>query len=198
LALRLGIMGHFASGKSAAASFFINSGFFDIDLDAIGKDALLILKDKITQTFGTQILEQDKISAQKLGNLVFENQRELDKLNALVHPWMKERVVQIITQNPQKNLVIHAAILLQLGLKELCQRILYISCPDEILIARGQARNKFSAEKIRAILKMQRDKNQYLEHATDIIENTGTFEEFQHKLKDFEQRILNESFYLKT
>lgn len=190
MALVLGIMGHFASGKTLAAEFFVRKGFFEIDADLVGKGALEANRTQIIEAFGDAILEKGVISSKKLGNLVFCNAVLMEKLNRIVHPWMKEQIRLTIAANPDQNIILHAAILPQLGLREFCGAVLWVDCPEETLIARGMERNQFPREKVKSILEMQKQKNCYLENATHTILNDLTKSEFIIELEKF-YRMLN-------
>jgi len=185
----LGIMGHFCSGKSYAASFFRGKGFLEIDLDHIGKEALIEKKKEITACFGEKILDENEISPKKLGAVVFEDETEIKKLNQIVHPWMVEKTKELIHQNKERNILLHAAILIQIGLKPLCNYTLYIDAPLKTIVERGIVRNQFSREKIKTILKMQKKNNAYSKHADFIIKNN----DFEKKLNHFYNKITEES-----
>lgn len=193
MALVVGVMGWFASGKSEACRFLVNKGFHEIDADLLGKDALKILKDEVVGIFGSEILENNIISPKKLGNIVFNSADEMKRLNAVVHPWIKEQVKSIIDENKHSKILVNAAILPQLGLKDLCDVVLMIDSEKADLIARGQARNNFPPEKIESILDMQKSSNDYFNTADAIIKNTGTLHDFHNKLEGFYGQLEEES-----
>lgn len=178
----LGLMGTFASGKSTAAQYFVERGFIELDVDSIGKDALKHLRQEITAEFGSEILEGEDIAPAKLGNLVFLDEGAMGRLNALVHPWIKNQVKQRLQSLPGKDVLVNAAILPQIGLVEFCHRILLVEADESILIQRGMERNGFSAPKVKKILDLQKRGNAYREIADDVIVNEGSVEEFYRNL----------------
>ena len=106
----------------------------------------------------------------------------MGRLNALVHPWIKEQVRQRLQFLTGKDVLVNAAILPQIGLVEFCHRILLIEADESILIQRGMERNSFSALKVKKILDLQKRGNAYREIADDVIVNEGSVEELYRKL----------------
>jgi dephospho-CoA kinase len=186
----LGVMGWFASGKSVACKYFDDKGFFEIDVDLVGKKALHYKKSEIVEEFGESILDDnDKISPQKLGNLVFTGRENIARLNRIVHPWIRERVGALIRQHRNEDILVNAAILPQLKLKPYCDRVLMIDAPKELIIERGKKRNGFPSEKVKSILEIQKKNNAYFETADDVIRNDGTLKEFYEKLDVYYEKI---------
>lgn len=195
--LVVGIMGWFASGKSVACRFLVDKGYYEIDVDEVGKKSHQILKSEIVAAFGEEVLEDNIISPKKLGNIVFSSEKELQKLNSIVHPWIKEEVKKEILENPHEHILINAAILPQLKLQELCDFVLMIDADEELLIQRGELRNNFPAAKVKGILSMQKSGNEYFETADYVIKNNGQLKEFYKKLEDFFQKLKEESHDVK-
>ncbi|HOJ49412.1 MAG TPA: dephospho-CoA kinase [Spirochaetota bacterium] len=189
----LGVTGPFASGKSLACDYLRSIGFFEIDADKIGKEALLELKDKIVNEFGNSIIENNEINPKKLGNIVFEDEKMMERLNSIVHPFIKGRVRDIIDKNKDKDIVINAAIMFKIGLNEFVDRIITIFADEETLINRGQERNGFSRERILKIINMQKKYNDYLNQADYIIMNNSSKEKFLKKMDKIVRRLQNDN-----
>jgi len=182
-------MGWFASGKSTAARFFAEKGFYEIDADQIGKEALKACAPQIVEVFGQGILKEGIICPKKLGGLVFENEANLLALNAVVHPWMREKIGELIQTCGQEKILINAAILPQLQLIKFCDQILMIDAPEPVLIERGMTRNGFSKEKVCSILEVQKKYNDYFKTADFIIQNHGSLKEFYRALESYAEKI---------
>ncbi len=189
MGLVLGLMGWFGSGKTTAAKFFKKKDFLEIDVDEIGKDALIEKKDELVTQFGESILEEGEISPFKLGNIVFKDEVQLEKLNEIVHPWMVNKVKKVIKNNADKNILVNAAILPQLGLKRVCGKVLMIDAKPEVIVKRGMERNDFSEEKVLKILEMQKANNDYFGVAHVIIDNSSTLEHFEEHLNSFYDKL---------
>ncbi len=191
MAIVLGLMGYFASGKSTAAKYLVKKGFYEIDADLIGKGALKSQKDEIVSVFSTDILDSSGyISPKLLGDIVFNNEGEIGKLNFIVHKWIKEEIRKKIEELKQKKILINAAILPQLKLQEFCDKILMIRSDEKIILSRGLYRNNFSPKKVYKILEMQKKYNDYFRYADYQIVNNNTEDTFYAKLDEFYNKFL--------
>src|SRR3989344_8046141 len=84
----IGITGPIGSGKTTVAKLFSRRHFSRIDADEIGHELLKNsqIKNKIIKEFGNEILDNRKtIDRNKLGNIVFNDDRKLKKLNSIMH-----------------------------------------------------------------------------------------------------------------
>jgi dephospho-CoA kinase len=111
----VGVTGGIASGKSTVADML---GKFDneiIDADEIAREVVLPGTDglnKVVAEFGPQILEKDgSLSRAKLAKLVFEDPGKRLTLEGILHPLIKARTLEQITQS-KSDIVIYIVPLL--------------------------------------------------------------------------------------
>ena len=92
-----GLTGGTGSGKSEAARRFQEHGIPVIDADAAGHEAIApggAAERKVIAAFGEGILTNGEIDRAKLGAIVFADQTAREKLNAIVHPAIREGIGQ--------------------------------------------------------------------------------------------------------
>lgn len=189
----IGIMGLFASGKSSVADVFTKNGYMEIDVDKYGYKALIDKKTDIISEFGTSILDGNSINRKKLGEIVFSSKEKIQKLNDIVHPYMKKCIEQDINNSKSNKIVINAALLLSMKLYEFCDKIIYIDSPIKDIINRGIKRDKRDKKQIEFILSNQPNPNQLQKKADYIIYNNKSLEnlilEAENLLKIIESEI---------
>lgn len=112
-----GLTGGIASGKSEAARRFRELAVPVIDADKIGH-ALIepggAAEAEVLAAFGGDILSDGRIDRAKLGQRVFADRAELEKLNAIVHPAIKAEVARraaALAEEGHEFVVIDAALL---------------------------------------------------------------------------------------
>jgi dephospho-CoA kinase len=99
----IGLTGGAGSGKSTVAAMFRELGAEIVDADqaahsvyAPGTSGF----DKVVDEFGPQFVRDGAIDRRKLGDHVFHDPEALARLNAIVHPlvrqWMAERTVEAV------------------------------------------------------------------------------------------------------
>jgi dephospho-CoA kinase len=89
--LRIGLTGGIAAGKSVAARRFAEIGARVIDHDALARrvvepgSAALI---EIVRAFGDTVVKAGELDRTALAAIVFGNDRDRERLNAIVHPYV--------------------------------------------------------------------------------------------------------------
>ena len=91
----VGLTGGIASGKSTVASMLERLGAEIIDADIIAREVVEPGTDglsKVVQAFGESVLQSDgSLSREALASVVFGNQEQRSRLEAILHPLIKER-----------------------------------------------------------------------------------------------------------
>ena len=105
--MNIGITGSIACGKSTVSDYLIAKGYTIIDADKLGHVALTSndVKRKLAEKFSDEILENNEISREKLGKLVFGNDDNLKILNSIIHPKIKELNLKVQEEHKDENLV---------------------------------------------------------------------------------------------
>jgi dephospho-CoA kinase len=111
----VGLTGGIASGKSTVAAML---GKFDneiIDADEIAREVVMpgtVGLSKVGAEFGPQILEEDgSLSRAKLAKLVFEDPKKRLTLEGILHPLIRARTLEGISQS-KSDIVIYIVPLL--------------------------------------------------------------------------------------
>src|ERR1051325_11302850 len=88
--MRVGLTGGIASGKTTTANILRALGAAVIDSDELAHEAIVPGQPayrEIVEQFGTSILDAEgRIDRHKLGEIVFNDDIQRKKLNAIVHP----------------------------------------------------------------------------------------------------------------
>lgn len=152
----IGITGQVGSGKSQALRYLETIDGIEIcEADKVGH----LLQEKesigyllIVESFGTGILDEDgTINRKKFGAIVFAEQEKLELLNKIMHPIIKDYIVNQIARAKQKGVhvfVVEAALLLENNYQDICDEIWYIYTRIElrcerVISSRGYTKDKF-------------------------------------------------------
>ena len=143
----IGITGSIACGKSTISNYLKSKGYIVIDADKIGHEALDddYVKEKLILAFGNEILEDNKINRQKLGELVFGNSSNLNVLNSIIHPEIRKKILQKIDKNNDKELIfIDVALLFEAKFDDLVDKIIVVYVDKNTQLTRLMKRNSIS------------------------------------------------------
>lgn len=182
----IGITGGIGSGKSYVLSIMKERfGCLALEADRIAQE--LEQPDgrcfpAILQLFGREILDFDgEIDRRKLGGIVFSDREKLERLNRIVHPAVKEAIQDRIrlsqAEQPKRDIVIEAALLLEDHYDRICDTIWYIYSDMEIRRRRLKELRGYSEEKIAAVIKNQLSEERFQTQCNDVIFNDTTEEE---------------------
>jgi dephospho-CoA kinase len=160
----VGLIGGIGSGKSYVAGLMNKRGAVVIDADAVGHGVLEEpeIRRQIVTTFGPGVVrssapngtQNGTIDRRALGSLVFADRHALLDLERIVHPVMRSRFIEVIESERRRGVapavVLDAAILLEAGWDDLCDRIVFVDASWPVRLARVSHSRGWSAEVLRA------------------------------------------------
>ncbi|MDR2735144.1 MAG: dephospho-CoA kinase [Spirochaetota bacterium] len=188
----LGITGGMAGGKSEAASRLRRHfGMDEIDVDRVGHGILPAMRGALLSAFGDAILDAEgQVSRPALARIVFASDEALARLEAILHPPMRDEVARILAAIPNNCVVVNAALLYRMRLDALCGTVVYIDAPREICIARALAKGGRTREDIEKMLSRQEDINTGRSYADVVIGNAASLADFYDALDGFAQNFI--------
>lgn len=189
MALTIGLTGGIASGKSTVTKMIRELGIPVIDADQIARDVVKMGEEaykQIIQTFGQDILQENgEIDRTKLGAIVFHNEQERKKLNAIVHPVVRRRMLaekEAYVQKGAQTVVLDIPLLFESELTHLVDKIIVVYVDDDVQLERLMKRNGFSKEEELARIRAQMPLREKVKKADAVIDNNGTIEETKQQL----------------
>lgn len=189
--LKFAIVGNIASGKSTAENFLIEKGFKVFDTDKLSHKILEEFSNKIIEEFKEfDILEENKISRKKLGNLVFQNKNLKTKLENIIYPKLKEKLLEIFEENKEEKFIfISIPLLFEVNWQDLFDKILFVETNDDIRLKRLMERNSFTKKEALERISAQIPQENKIKMSDFIICNNGTRKELQNQLESFIIRL---------
>ncbi|XP_034187978.2 bifunctional Phosphopantetheine adenylyltransferase - Dephospho-CoA kinase [Osmia lignaria lignaria] len=172
----IGLTGGIASGKSSVADKLEKLGAGLVNCDKIAHDLYLPGKkcfDAIVENFGSTILKPDGFIDRKvLGNIVFNNKEQLNKLNNIVWPIILEEAKKQINDFYAKGfdvIVMEAAVLIQANWQHFCHEIWTCIIPQEEAIRRVIERNGLTVDDAKLRIQAQPSNVEQVNEANVVI-----------------------------
>jgi dephospho-CoA kinase len=182
--LRVGLTGGIACGKSEVARRFAVSGLETLDLDVLAHELTAPGRPAygdVVAEFGRGVLAPDgSIDRRALGAIVFRSASARERLNALVHPRVREeeaRRLGILGEQPAAVFVTDAALLVEAGMHLRFDRLVVVHCPPELQVARLQERDSLSEREARARVAAQMPIEAKRRFAHFTVDTSGTLSE---------------------
>lgn len=188
----IGITGQVGSGKSTVAQVMRDEfGAYLLNTDQIAHDLMAkggISYELIVSHFGCRILDEaQEIDRKVLGQIVFENPRELEELNAMVHPFVMNVVMDEISrycaEHDKGSILVETAILIESGYMEICDEVWYVRTSDAVRRQRLKESRGYTDEKIDSILANQLSDEEILKHNVKIFQNDAGIEEIKAQIE---------------
>jgi dephospho-CoA kinase len=202
--LRVGLTGGLGSGKSTVAGMFAELGAAVMSADQLGRQLMEPgepVYTAIVQTFGGGVVRGDgSLDRRALAELAFQHNRA-DALNRIVHPavvaaqqeWMRG----VFAKDPGRVAVVESALIFEVekwgtapGWVERFDRLILVTVPDEVKIARFVARTHAVETDARARLAMQIRDEEKAARCDFVIDNSGTVEETRRAVEGIYRELV--------
>ena len=175
----IGLTGGIGSGKSVISNELRKMGYAVYDSDKEAKRLILEneqVREKMIGLFGKDIFRDGMYQTELVAQQVFADSSLLAQLNAIVHPAVKEDLLRWshtqMDLSRNQILFVECAILYQAGLDSVCEKVVVVTAPEEIRLARVVSRDCTDIHKVRARMRAQKAEKD-IEKADIVIHNDG-------------------------
>jgi dephospho-CoA kinase len=191
--LKIGLTGGIGSGKSTIAWFFEELGVPIYSADARAKTLQNQepLKTQIQALFKGCVYFDNQLDRKKVAELVFNNRELLSKLNALVHPAVAADFDQWLSGQKSPYIIKEAAIIFEIGNEKNYDKIILVTAPEAVRIARVIARDNSKKEDVEARIANQLSDEIKKQKADFVIDNLS-LEASKNQVLALHKRLLNE------
>ena len=174
--LKIGITGGIGSGKTTVCRVFELLGIPIFYADTVAKLIMNTdpaLKEEILKTFGEKSYLMDgELNRSYISSIVFKNEFELNKLNALVHPAVFRAFDKWLAIHHDAPYIIkEAALLFETKSYTMCDLSVLVVSPEALRVKRVIARDAISQDEIALRMKRQLSDEQKMKLADHILFN---------------------------
>lgn len=188
----IGLTGPIAAGKDIVAGMFSRHGALVIDADELGHEIMAPQSKawhEIVKTFGVKVLIRGgKVNRKKLGRIVFWDPSALRKLNRILHPAMRALIKESIRQTKKKLIVINAAVLAEMGLLPIVDRVIVVLAGERARIKRLMKCGLSRRDAI-ARVRSQAGASSYRRIADIVIVNNGSVKVLREKVEEIIHKL---------
>jgi len=171
----VGLTGGIGSGKTTIANLFALHFSIPIYIaDTKAKELVANnkqLQQEIVTLLGEEAFVEGRYNTAFVAQEVFSNKEKLDKLNAIIHPYVQQDFLQWKQSQQAPYVIKEAAILFESGSYRDCDFIIMVTAPLEERIKRVMLRDKIDRETVEKRIKNQWNDEKKIELSTFVIEN---------------------------
>jgi len=194
-ALRIGLTGGIASGKSLVAGMFVKLGAELVDADVIarevvapGEPALAAIRD----AFGAEVMNsRGELDRAALRKLVFADPDKRRTLDALLHPLIRARLLARLREVRRPYAIVAVPLLVETDFAALVDRVAVVDCPESLQLERLMRRDGIPRTEALAMIAAQTDRATRLRAAHDVIDNSGDVEVTRRQVAQLHHRYLD-------
>ena len=181
----VGLCGRSGSGKGYIAKMFAEYGIPSVDTDAVyrrmtapvsDRSALSPCMNELIERFGEQILSSDfSLNRVVMRSLVFGGDTAaLADLNRITHRHILEKTQETAEQlcrDGSPIVLIDAPVLYESGFDKMCERVVCVTAPEDVIVSRIMKRDGLSEEDAKKRLASQKTREELEDRADYVIFN---------------------------
>jgi dephospho-CoA kinase len=172
----IGLTGNIATGKSAVMKFAAQKGALTLDADKIVHQIMdddPSMQAAIAVAFGPEVrLSSGQIDRAALADIVFNDEEALRDLEMMLHPAVRNEIVQQVEASDAAVVMIEAIKLLEGGLAEMCDEVWVTRCSRRVQIQRLMVCRGMDAETAAVRVNAQNPQEAKVARA-DVVIDTG-------------------------
>lgn len=153
MSIKVGITGGIGSGKSYVARIFKALGVPFYNADSEAKELMNsseAIKHALIETFGAKVYDaQGRLDRGYLSSMVFRDQEQLSRLNAIVHPAVIQHAVDWADAQAFPYSLKEAALLFESGSYKTLDYTILVTAPIDIRISRVMQRDSIDEKQVR-------------------------------------------------
>ena len=156
----IGLTGGIAAGKSTVAKRWAEHGALEIDADQVARDVVepgTVGLGRVVEAFGSGVLTADgELDRKQLAMQIFSDAGKREVLNSILHPLIKERTRQLLSELPAESIVVYnVPLLVEAAVDHPFDLVVTVEAPEEEQLRRlvetrglteSEARSRISAQ----------------------------------------------------
>ena len=183
----IGLVGGIGSGKSAAARAFEKLGCVVSDSDKAVRAVLARpeVAEELVSWWGRGILDsENRVDRKKVADVVFKDDYQRRRLEALVHPLVRESRVELIgraRRQGAKGVIVDAPLLFEAGVDAECDAVVFVETPRSLRLERVAGRG-WDGEELDRREKAQMPLDEKRRRSDHVLVNHGALEELESRV----------------
>jgi dephospho-CoA kinase len=177
--LRVGLTGGIGSGKSTVGALLAEHGAVVIDSDALAREVVAAGSaglDAVVDAFGPEVLtESGELDRAAMGRRVFADRAARARLEAVIHPRVRQRAAEIEASAPPDAVVVHdIPLLVETGQAGGFDVVVVVDAPVELQVDRLTREREMTTDEARSRIDAQASREERLAVADHVVVNDST------------------------
>ncbi|WP_295728454.1 dephospho-CoA kinase [uncultured Limosilactobacillus sp.] len=194
----IGLTGGIASGKSTVSNYLRRLGYPVVDADQIARQVVepgSIGLKRVIATFGTGFVTLDgKLDRHKLGQLVFNDHQQMQTLNDLLQPLIRQKIIKQLTKHRTAGaalVFLDAPLLFEQHYDPLCDLVLVVTVSHQVQLKRLMNRDQLTVTEAKSRINSQLPMAVKIKRADVIIDNNSTLQTTKRQVQQWLESVQN-------
>ncbi len=189
----IGLTGGIASGKSTVAKLLAAHGAETIDADAVAREVVEVGSTglaSVVAMFGEDILSAEgELDRKKLGAIVFGDEPKRLQLESILHPLIKTRTMQLISESEKAVVVYAVPLLVEANVDYPFEMIVTVEAGVENQIERLINSRGLTATQAKERIQAQASRQEREARADFVVDSSGTHEQLARQVDALWEKI---------
>jgi dephospho-CoA kinase len=193
----VGLTGGIACGKTTVAKMFKELGIPVIDADELAREVVVPGTpglQRIVEAFGKGVLDDTgRLDRKKVGDLVFGDEEERAKLNAIMHPLIGAAgatKIQAYQDGPAPYVIYEAALLVETGSYKSFSALIVVGADESLQRLRLIARDGFTVQEANARIASQLALARKIAVADHVVTNNGDIDATRRQVSEIHAKLI--------
>ena len=135
-------------------------------------------------------MQGESLNRAALAEIVFRDESARERLNAIVHPFVRQLALEREGNAKRGQIIIHVVpLLFETDYAQRCDATIMVIAPDALRVRRVLERDRWNEDQIRARMRAQIDPNEARRRATYVIENDGDLDHLRDRTEAVFKRL---------
>jgi len=192
--IKIGLTGGIGTGKTTVAKRFEKLGVPVYYADDRAKSIMqhdAEVKRQIIDLFGEKAYQDNRLNVSYIGGMVFDNPSLLKKLEAMVHPVVRQDFINWAKRQKAPYVIVENAILHKSGMDKLVDLVIVVTADLDKRLERLKKRDGKSKKDLLKIINNQDKESELLKKSDFVIENNEIAGDLDEKISKIDLNVKN-------
>jgi len=192
--IKIGLTGGIGTGKTTVAKRFEKLGVPVYYADDKAKSIMqhdAKVKRQIIDLFGEKAYQDNRLNVSYIGGMVFDNPSLLKKLEAMVHPVVRQDFINWAKRQKAPYVIVENAILHKSGMDKLVDLVIVVTADLDKRLERLKKRDGKSKKDLLKIINNQDKESELLKKSDFVIENNEIAGDLDEKISKIDLNVKN-------
>ena len=192
--IKIGLTGGIGTGKTTVAKGFEKLGVPIYYADDRAKSIMqhdAEVKRQIIDLFGEKAYQDNRLNVNYIGGMVFDNLSLLKKLEAIVHPIVRQDFIDWSKRQNTDYVIVENAILHKSGMDKLVDLVVVVTADLDKRLERLKKRDGKSKKDLLKIINNQNKESEMLKKSDFVIENNEIAGDLDKKISKIDLYVKN-------